>query len=436
MSWQPPRAPRGTADILPEECARWRHVEETARALLERYGYREMRTPIFEATDLYVRGMGAETDVVEKEMFSVGGPKGAAGEDERAYSLRPEFTAGIVRAYREHGLDKTRGFLKVYSIGPLFRHERPQKGRLRQFHQINVEALATGDPAADVEMIALARDIARALGIEGFRVRLNSIGDERCRPAYRALLRERLLPRLGALCDVCRARYERNVFRVLDCKRCVALTSDVPPMADHLCEECAAHFAAVRAGLDRLKIPYAIDARLVRGFDYYTRTVFEFPSERLGAQDALGGGGRYDRLIPDFGGPEVGACGFALGLERVLLAMPEAAGPASRRAAVYVAATPEPGAREAAFAAAMELRQAGIEADLDFEQKSLKAQMKAADRRGYRWVAIFGSEEIARGECTLRDMAAESDAEAQRTLQRADLVEGVRRSIEAARLTS
>lgn len=424
MTWQPPRAPRGTSDILPAEAVRWRRVEETARAAAERFGYREMRVPIFEATELYVRGMGEATDVVEKEMFTVGGPARTEGAGEReSYSLRPEFTAGIVRAYREHGLDKSLGFLKVYSIGPLFRYERPQKGRLRQFHQINVEALATFDPLVDVEMIALAREITTALGIPEFRVRLNSIGDEHCRPAYREMLRERLRPRLEALCEACRARFDRNIFRVLDCKRCVEKTADMPPMAEHLCADCTAHFGAVRAGLERLGVPYAIDARLVRGFDYYTRTVFEFPSERLGAQDAVGGGGRYDRLIPEMGGPDAGACGFALGVERLLLAMGAAeAKEPPRASAIYVVQTGEAAAREAAFALVMDLRARGVEADLNYEGKSLKAQMRAADRYGYGLVAILGPDELARGEVTVKDMYRPA-GEAQKRVKRVEFLE-------------
>lgn len=434
MTWQPPRAPRGTADILPEDVRRWQRIEAAARTLAERFGYREMRTPVFEATELYVRGMGEQTDVVEKEMFTVGGPAREEGERE-SFSLRPEFTAGIVRAYRERGLDKSQGFMKVYSLGPLFRYERPQKGRLRQFHQVNVEALATADPLVDVEMIALAREIVTTLGISDFRVRLNSIGDEKCRPAYRELLRERLRPRLESLCDSCKTRFDRNVFRVLDCKRCVAITADLPPMAEHLCDDCAAHFATVRDGLDRLKIRYDVDARLVRGFDYYTRTVFEFPSERLGAQDALGGGGRYDRLIPDMGGPEVGACGFALGMERLLLAMGEAGADeaaSDRGRAAYVVTT-EPALHKEAFALALELRGGGVEADLDYEGKSMKAQMRAANRLGYRWVAILGPDELQAGEVLLKDMNA-PPTQNQWTAARTGFVDFLKTCIEKQRL--
>jgi histidyl-tRNA synthetase len=417
MVWQPPKAPRGVNDILPDAVPAWRRVEDAAREVCERYGYREMRIPLFESTELYKRGMGEVTDVVEKEMFRVSGPAkadGASGED---MSLRPEFTAGIVRAYREHGLDKSRGFLKVYTIGPIFRYERPQKGRLRQFHQINVEALGTSDPMIDVEAIALAREIVERLGIPGFRVRLNSIGHEapECRAAYRELLRDRLRPRLGELCDQCKERFERNVFRVLDCKRCVEKTADLPPMAEHLCKPCTEHFSAVRRGLERLKISYAVDARLVRGFDYYTRTVFEFPCDRLGAQDALGGGGRYDRLIPDMGGPDLGACGLAFGMERMLIALgadekpaPEAEAP--RRQAVFVAATPDEKARAAAFDLTQAIRAAGIEADLDHEGRSLKAQFKRANKDGYAFVATIGDAEIAAEEANLKDMASGDEA--------------------------
>ncbi|GIW71307.1 MAG: histidine--tRNA ligase [Planctomycetota bacterium] len=449
-SWTPPRAPRGTADILPEQVHAWHRVERTAAELAERYGYRELRTPAFEALELFARGMGEGTEVVEKEMFLLApsgrarveagpgeapdaGPRaqapagghGAGGAEPLA--LRPEFTAGVVRAYRQHGLDKTRGLLKVYSIGPLFRYERPQKGRQRQFHQVNLEALGTGDPRAELELIAFAQDLLGALGIPDFAVRLNSIGCAQCRPGYRERVRALLQPRRERLCANCRARLDRNAFRVLDCKLCAEHTADLPPMAEQLCAACAEHFAAVRAGLELLDVPYRIDARLVRGFDYYTRTVFEFPSGRLGAQDALGGGGRYDRLIPDMGGPELGACGLAFGIERLLLAMDpaatgsaaaEAAERARRAAAVYVAATPEPGPRAAALELVTELRRAGLEAEFDLAGKSLKAQLRAADKAGFGWVVIVGPEELARGEVALRQMAAGH----QQRLPRAELL--------------
>jgi histidyl-tRNA synthetase len=414
MTWQPPRAPRGTADILPDEARRWQRVEETARAMAERFGYREMRIPLFEATELYVRGIGDATDIVEKEMFAVGKPvrAGEDGASQEKLSLRPEFTAGIVRAYREHGLDKIGGFLKVYSLGPIFRYERPQKGRLRQFHQFNVEALGSTDPLVDAEMIALAGAVIEGVDIPDFVAQINSIGHEapECRGAYRELLRERLRPRLGTLCESCRARFDRNVFRVLDCKECAEKTADLPPMAEHLCADCAPHFAAVRAGLDRIGVRYVVNARIVRGFDYATRTVFEFPSARLGAQNALGGGCRYDRLIPDMGGPEVGACGFALGMERLLLAMSagDAAAPAPERPrAVCVVATPAPAVRLEALALVMDLRRAGIEAELDLEGKSVKAQMRAANKLGFGLVAILGEDELAAGVVTLKHMRGE-----------------------------
>jgi len=438
MVWQPPKAPRGVSDILPGEIGPWRTAETVARAACERYGYREMRVPLFESTDLYVRGMGEVTDVVEKEMFRVSGPeKARTSDDARAedFSLRPEFTAGIVRAYREHNLDKAVGLVKVYAMGPLFRYERPQKGRLRQFHQINVEALGAKEPSADVECIALARDILAGLKITGTRVRLNSIGDDTptCRGRYRALLRERLKDRLDTLCENCKTRYERNIFRVLDCKRCVDKTADLPAMADHLDAPAAAHFKAVREGLDRQGIPYEIDARLVRGFDYYTRTVFEFASPWLGAQDAIGGGGRYDKLIPDMGGPEAGACGFAMGMERILLAMEavraseakaraasategggakpgaEEAAPISRPKAVYVAAFPDERCRAEALDVALRVRAAGVESDLDHEGKSVKAQLRSANKLGFGYVIVIGENELKSREASLKDMAAHTE---------------------------
>ncbi len=452
MVWQPPKAPRGTVDILPDEVSRWQALEAETRALLDRYGYREIRTPMFESTELYVRGIGEVTDIVEKEMFTMQvGPV----ERRESISLRPEFTAGIVRAVLEHNLHRQKGFWKLYSIGPAFRYERPQAGRQRQFHQLDVEALGSLDPLVDVETIELACRLFSAVGLAGvFRTRLNTLGCAVCRNAYREVVRERLRPELERLCESCRARFERNVFRILDCKNpsCKEIVRErVPSMEASLCAGCAEHFAAVRSGLDALAVPYEVDATLVRGFDYYTRTVYEFPCERLGAQDALGGGGRYDRLVPDMGGPEWGAVGFGLGLERILLAMDAArktgadaakSAEARSRAAVFVAVarassdgagaagaleTAGAGAgarlREEAFRTVRDLRQAGVAAEGEYEGRSLKAQLRSANKEGYALVAIVGAEEIGEGAVKLKDMSGHRD---EARIERGDLVRTVR----------
>ncbi len=436
MSWQAPKAPRGMPDILPDDVPRWRRLEDTARDLLERYGYREIRTPLLESTDLFARGIGEVTDIVEKEMFSL-----AVGSKDRpeSLSLRPEFTASVVRALLEHNLHRKKPFWKLYSIGALFRYERPQAGRQRQFHQINGEALGSYDPLLDVEMIDLADQILRRLGVEDYRLRLNSLGCAGCRGRYREVLRDFLRPRLAEMCETCKGRFDRNVFRILDCKSPTdkAIVASVPPMEQHLCDPCRAHFDAVKAGLDRLEIAYQVDPQLVRGFDYYTRTVFEFPCARLGAQDAVGGGGRYDRLIPDMGGPEAGAVGFAFGMERLLLALepkPAAAGASdadaragvpvapdgAARGGVFVAAFPE--TRAVASAVLAELRRGAVPADLDYEGRSLKAAMRVADREGYAFVAIVGEDEAREGSVTLKDMRAGTQAR----VARGDLVSAVR----------
>jgi len=395
------KAPLGTEDILPEQAALWQWVERTARDIFEAYGYGEIRTPIFESTRLFVRSIGETTDIVEKEMYTI-------GEGDDSLTLRPEATASVVRAYLQHNLHKVKAFQKLYYIGPMFRHERPQAGRRRQFHQLGIEALGASDPLLDAEVITLACHFFNELGLEGYRVQLNAIGTPESRSAYRALIKTDLSKQGDKLCPDCRRRLERNVFRILDCKRegCVAITRQLPHILDHLPEEEQQHFGRVCEALRGAEVPFEEDAYLVRGFDYYTGTVFEITHGALGAQDAICGGGRYDKLIADFGGPELGAVGFAIGIERVLMALE-----AKREARVPVPldvyiVTLGDAARLAAFAHLMTLRRNGISSDTDYEGRGLKAQMRMANKLGARFVVLLGEDELARGVLKLKDMVS------------------------------
>jgi histidyl-tRNA synthetase len=330
--------------------------------------------------------------------------------EEGSMALRPEGTPPVLRAYLEHGLHKQEPFLKLYYIGPMFRHERPQRGRLRQFHQIGAEMVGSLSPLADAETILLAADIFQAVGLKKFRLWINSMGCRQCRPPLRSRLRQMLSARIEDLCPDCRDRLERNVFRIYDCKneRCGALTEGLPVMAENLCAACAEHYGQVKAALGRAGLEFAEDPRLVRGLDYYTRTVYEFKHPDLGARDAIGGGGRYDDLVELLGGPSVPCVGFALGAEPTLLAMEGELGPAPEtalRTAAYVVRF-EDDALPACFDLVRTLRQAGIAADMDYEDRSPKAQMRVAGRLGAAVCLLLGRQELERGEVTIRDMAA------------------------------
>jgi len=404
-------APRGTADILPAEARRWQELEAATRAVFEAYGYGEIRTPIFEHTELFQRGIGEATDVVDKEMYTF------LDRGERSLTLRPEGTAGVVRAFLEHRMDKGALPAKLYYMGPMFRYERPQAGRARQFHQLGVECLGTQDPAADAEMIRMFATLLRRLGVPDFRVLLNSIGCPRCRPAYVERLRAHLADRRESLCTSCQERFERNPLRLLDCKReeCRRQTGDVPLLVDGLCEECAGHFAEVRAYLKDAGITYDMAPRLVRGLDYYTKTVFEFVSADLGAQDALGGGGRYDGLIETLGGPSMPGVGFAAGMERILLVMAKHREAPAAAAVDAVIAHHGAAGRRVAVRLAGDWRDAGLRVEIDYMDRSLRAQMKQADRLGARVVVIIGEDEAARGVVRMREMATGEEREMRAT---------------------
>ena len=392
------RAVTGTRDILPAEVSAWHRVESAARALFARYGYREIRTPIFEETALFARGIGAETDIVSKEMYSF------EDRDGSSLTLRPEATAGIVRSVIENNLMNTDPALKVYALGPMFRRERPQKGRYRQFHQVDVEAFGLASPTIDVEIVEVALGYLEACGLREVELVVNSVGDPACRPAYVETLRAALRANLGKLGADSQRRTETNPLRVLDSKAPdeQALIAALPRIADHLCPACRDHFAEVKRQLDLLGIRYREDHRLVRGLDYYTRTTFEVTSGSLGAQNSLLGGGRYDGLVKELGGPDLCGIGFAVGMERVILTLPAAEG--ERRCDVFlmplVAA-----AQDKALLLQRALRRAGVSTLLDPEGRSFKARMKMADKLGARFVAILGEDEIKKGAWTVRDMA-------------------------------
>lgn len=411
------QAPRGTRDILPEEVGLWRFLEETARRVFGRAGYGEIRVPIFEETELFVRGIGEATDIVEKEMYTL------ERADGQSITLRPEGTAPVARAYVQHALFKQRPLRKFFYIGPMFRYERPQAGRSRQFHQVGIEAFGSGSPLLDVETIDLAAQYFDAVGLEGYEIHVNTIGCPECRGRFREVLRDRLASRRGELCENCQRRFDRNVFRILDCKeeRCRAIAATLPLMTDHLCDRCAEHWEEVLAGLRALGRPFLHDVHLVRGFDYYTRTVYEIVHGALGARNAVCGGGRYDNLIAELGGPPLGAVGFAVGLEATIAAL---AAVGSEGSAAKVG--PEPAGLDAYVVSACEearlpglrlaqrLRLEGLSVDLDYEGRSLKAQMRSAHRRGARYALILGEDELAKGTVTVRNMETSEQEEVAR----------------------
>ena len=392
------QAVRGTKDILPDEIAAWHRVEAGARALFARYGYRELRTPVFEETELFARGIGAETDIVSKEMYTF------ADRDGSTLTLRSEATAGIVRAVIQHNLMNTDPALRVYAIGPMFRRERPQKGRYRQFHQVDVEAFGFTSPTIDAEVVELALAFLDACGVTKRELVLNSVGDQACRPAYVEKLQQALRQVASSLCTDCERRVETNPLRVLDCKvpEDQAVIDGLPKITDHLCEPCRDHFAEVRRQLEILGIPHRLSHRLVRGLDYYVRTTFEVTSDALGAQSSVLGGGRYDGLVKDLGGPDLAGIGFAVGLERLVSLVPEAA--AEPRCDVFLMPLAD-GALDQALRLQRKLREAGLRVLLDPEGRSFKSRMKQADKLGARYAAILGDDELAKGVWTLRDMA-------------------------------
>ncbi len=396
---------KGVKDLLPTEAPRWGLIEAAARRWAGLYGYQEIRLPIFESTELFARSIGSTTDIVEKEMYTF------PDRDGSSLTLRPEGTAGAVRSYVEHNLSASPLPQKLYYLGPMFRHERPQAGRLRQFHQFGVEFFGTAVPEADVDVIALLWRFLQDLKLPGLTLELNTLGDLADRPQYKAILRDFLVTRSARLCSNCLRRIESNPLRVLDCKvpECREASADAPRIVDHISDEARAHFAAVQSGLRALDIPFQLNPRLVRGLDYYTLTTFEVTCTHLGAQNAVGAGGRYDGLVEVLGGPKTPAIGFAVGIERIALLVPKEMTPAPDHrlyiAAFGAAATP------IGLRLLHVLRAHGLHADMDYRATTLKAHLRQADRMTCAYTVILGDDEVAKGLVILRNMHSKEQEE-------------------------
>ena len=413
--------PKGTKDILPSEVYRWQQAEELFRKTAEKYGFTEIRTPVIEHTELFQRGVGDTTDIVQKEMYTFE----IAG---RSLSLKPEGTAGVGRSFIENKLYAEGLPAKYYYITPCYRYEKMQKGRQREFHQFGIEIFGSDKMLADAEVIMLAYDFLKAFGIDDVKLHINSIGCPRCRAEYRKALQDFLSPNYEKLCDTCKSRFERNPMRILDCKspECRKIAEGAPRMLDYLCEDCQKAFEEVKGLLDSCGVPYEVDPGIVRGLDYYTKTAFEFVSDKLGSQSTVCGGGRYDHLIEELGGPSTPGVGFGLGVERLLLIQETCgqAGKAPASADVLVAALGE-SAKLAALSLTKQMREAGIRVIMDVMERGLKAQFKYADRIGARFVAVIGDEELAKGVIALRDM----DASTQEEVPKQEVINTIRNRI-------
>ncbi len=396
------KAARGTTDILPEEQPYWRYVEKAIADITRLYGYQRIDTPVFEDTGLFRRSTGEYTDIVQKEMYTFDDRGG------NSLTLKPEGTPPVCRAYIQHGLHNLPKPVKLYYVSPIFRYDRPQAGRYRQHYQFGCEAIGDVDPALDAEVIDLAWRFYASLGLKGLSLQLNSIGCRKCRPSYLNILIEYYRKHAAKLCNDCQARLVKNPLRLLDCKQasCQEIADAAPASADHLCPACGEHFASLQKYLGFLGIPFVLNNRLVRGLDYYTRTVFEFEPEEERGQSSLGGGGRYDYLIEELGGPPTPAIGFGIGIERVILNLKKqgVSVPAPPALQVLIAALGE-AARDLAVRLAADLRLAGVSAVTGVEGKSLKARLRQANALGVRFTVIIGEDEVKAGTATLRDMA-------------------------------
>jgi len=394
-------SPRGTLDILPGEIKLWRFLEDTARSVFESYNYAEIRTPIFEQTELFTRGIGQDTDIVGKEMYTF------LDKGDRSLTLRPEETAPVVRACIENNLFGQNELLKLYYIGPMFRYERPQAGRQRQFSQAGVEVFGSSDPIADVEIIELAVAYFNEIGLKNLEVDINSVGCGICRPAYKKELKQYFKESEAELCENCSKRIETNPLRILDCKEpgCQPLIKKAPATIDHICDDCRSHYEKVKEYLKRYGIKFKENKRLVRGLDYYTKTTFEVISSSLGAQSAVCGGGRYDNLVEELGGRSVPAVGFAIGLDRLLMVIKEQKVdiPAGERLKAYIVTLGEE-AKKKGFEVLRSLRNMGIRSDMDFQGKSLNSQLKVANKLNVQFAIIIGEDELKNGIVVIRSM--------------------------------
>ena len=403
------RAPRGTADILPEEQRYWRYVEAEAREIARRYGYGRLDTPVFEHSNLFVRGVGQVTDIVEKEMYTF---QDRGGD---YVALRPEGTAPVCRAYLEHGMRNLPQPVRMYYFCPVFRYDRPQAGRFRQHHQFGVEALGDGDPSVDAEVIEMAWQLMKGLGLRDLTLLINSIGDPQCRPAYLERLKAYYASRLERLCRDCAERLERNPLRLLDCKQpaCTDMAREAPQTVESLCQECRDHWERLLSYLQKLEIPFTVEPKLVRGLDYYTRTVFEIQPPEEGGQSNICGGGRYDGLIQELGGPPTPGIGFGAGLERMILNIKRQNAPVPEGDFIsVVVAHLGDAAKETAMSLASELRSRGVGAVLAPAGRSLKSQMRYANSLGIPYALILGEDEMKNGSVILRDMSRGEQREA------------------------
>jgi len=394
--------PKGTQDLLPGTIEQWQYLEDTIRSVCREYGYEEIRTPLFEATELFQRGVGQTTDIVKKEMYTF------LDKGNRSMTLRPELTASVCRAYVENKLYGQPQPVKLYYIGPMFRYERPQSGRFRQFHQFGVEVLGADQAIVDAEVISLVWNLYRRLGLVGLEVHVNSVGCPTCRASHREQLQEFLVTRKTELCSDCQERFERNPLRILDCKNpsCQAVTTGAPTTKDTLCEDCSTHFERVLAILGRAGVVYRVNPRLVRGLDYYTKTAFEVMVEEIGAQSAICGGGRYDKLVEEIGGPPTPGIGFAMGIERVLAALQvqdKLPKEEPKLFAMLIALGEK--AQTEGFALLSTLRSQGLPVSMDLLGRSLKNQLKSANRQGVRYALILGEEELARNVLVIKDLS-------------------------------
>ena len=393
--------PKGTKDVLPSQSYKWQFVEDVARETAKTFNYKEVRTPVFEHTELFQRGVGETTDVVNKEMYTFEDKGG------RSITLKPEGTAGVARLFIENGLASSPLPVKTFYITPAFRYERPQAGRLREFHQFGLEVFGSPSPETDAEVIFAASSFLDKLGLKDIELQINSIGCPICRNEYNKALKKYFEPHLESMCQTCKTRYEKNPLRMLDCKEenCKAINANAPKILDYLCEDCKSHFEEVKALLNVLGLKYTVNPRIVRGLDYYTKTVFEFLTGKIGAQSAVCAGGRYDNLLSQLGGNSLPAIGFAAGIERLLLLM-ETTGapfPAEQKPRIYIAGMDEK-SRAAAFGLANGLRKAGCRAEIDHMHRSVKAQFKYADKLGAEYVAVIGESELSNGEVNLKNM--------------------------------
>lgn len=412
------KAPKGTKDVLPEQSYQWQYLETLIRDIVKKYGFLEARTPVIEHTELFLRGVGETTDIVQKEMYTF------QDKGERSITLKPEGTAGVVRMFVENNLfAETQPTKMYYLYNPVFRYERPQAGRLREHHQFGVEFFGASRPTADAECISVATELLSKLGCGGLTVRLNSIGCPKCRPNYHEALKSYLRGHYDELCETCKVRFEQNPLRVLDCKveSCQKIANDAPVISDYLCEECREHQNSLLKLLDGMGIHYVIDPRLVRGLDYYTKTVFEITSESIGSQSAVCGGGRYDGLVEEIGGPHTPAVGFGLGMERLLLVLENTGMQIEKpvRYDLYLASMGQE-AEEKAFFLANDLRRKGVKVEVDHVGRSVKSQLKYADKVGARYVLVLGGDELAKNEAKLKRM---SDGEEKITALDADSIQ-------------